>query len=239
MLKDFLKNTLQSHGIFVSRGVLRGYSAFLDISNYLGDKSLKMVLDVGANEGKISRNILDTFPKAFVHCFEPNPSTFKDLKNNLSDYEGRFATHSIGLSDKHGEGRLFLTESNKTSTFKASGNQEQLLGFHDVEIGTIDWFFEKEGLAKIDFLKIDTEGMDLAVLRGARNVLSSRSIGIIEAEVTFSPANDTHVTFFDVYELLKENFFIFGFYEQMPEYFSKKYLRRVNVVFVDGQYQFD
>jgi hypothetical protein len=73
---------------------------------------------------------------------------------------------------------------------------------HAVRATTIDAFMAEEGLHDIDLLKIDTEGFDLAVLRGARDALARRAIKAIQFE--FIPADIAmHVTMRDVFDALE------------------------------------
>ena len=73
---------------------------------------------------------------------------------------------------------------------------------HEVCVTTVDDYVAANGIARIDLLKIDTEGFDLAVLRGARAALARRIIGAIHFE--FIPANIArHVTMRDVFEALE------------------------------------
>ena len=58
---------------------------------------------------------------------------------------------------------------------------------HPVECTTLDAFIAEHGIGPIAFLKIDTEGFDLSVLRGARNALATKQIAAIQFE--FIPAN--------------------------------------------------
>lgn len=58
---------------------------------------------------------------------------------------------------------------------------------HSVTCTTLDAFMEANGIERIDLLKIDTEGFDLAVLKGASHALDAGRIGTIQFE--FIPAN--------------------------------------------------
>ena len=58
---------------------------------------------------------------------------------------------------------------------------------HEVECTTLDRFMKDAGIEMIDLLKIDTEGHDLSVLKGARQALHDRRIRMIQFE--FIPAN--------------------------------------------------
>jgi len=70
-----------------------------------------------------------------------------------------------------------------------------------VQVRTIDRFCETEKIQRIDFLKIDVEGHELSVLRGAERMLTSGAISMIQFE--FGPANIYSRTYFyDFWSLL-------------------------------------
>jgi polynucleotide 5'-kinase involved in rRNA processing len=74
---------------------------------------------------------------------------------------------------------------------------------YEVEIVTIDEVIEKEKIVRIDFLKIDTEGHELAVLEGASNALKAGIIRCIQFE--FNEMNVVSRTFFkDFKNILKD-----------------------------------
>lgn len=83
-----------------------------------------------------------------------------------------------------------------------------------VQIRTLDEIGAEEGIETIDLLKIDTEGYDLEVLRGAQGFLQREGLRFVYAEVGFDPANKRHVTLVDMLRfLLPLEFGLFGLYE--------------------------
>ncbi len=83
---------------------------------------------------------------------------------------------------------------------------------HDVKITTIDAFVEENKIDKIDLLKIDTEGNELNVLKGAQKTLKDNLIDVIHFE--FNEMNIISKTFFkDFYDILEN----FTFYGMLPD----------------------
>lgn len=78
----------------------------------------------------------------------------------------------------------------------------------EVEITTLDRVCELEGIEQIDFLKIDVQGADLAVLQGATGVLD-RGVLAIQTEVEFSPLYHNQPLFADVDTYLRQQGFTF------------------------------
>jgi FkbM family methyltransferase len=106
-----------------------------------------------------------------------------------------------------------------------------------VAINTLDEMARQLGVACIDYLKIDTEGQDLAVLEGATRLLSAGAVAIIEVEAGMHRGNTVHVpaSAFDSC-LERFGYRLFGAYEQTLEWpTADAHLRRANLVFVSAE----
>ncbi len=83
-----------------------------------------------------------------------------------------------------------------------------------VVLDTIDQFGLENNIEHIEILKIDTEGHDLEVLKGASAYFASCKILSVYVEVTFAIENSRNSLFYPIDEFLKGNGFIFaGLYE--------------------------
>jgi len=104
----------------------------------------------------------------------------------------------------------------------------------DVNIVTLDDYCRAKSIGKVNYLKIDTEGGDLEVLRGGEGMLQEQRIDFVEVEAGMNADNKRHVPF----EILKDylesrGYPLFGVYEQVPEWPTKEpHLRRTNPVFI-------
>ncbi|MGL4364836.1 MAG: FkbM family methyltransferase, partial [Bacteroidales bacterium] len=194
--KLFAKKSLYNFHLKLYRIALRG----LGINNYntwytqgeyfflekiLPKYKPNTVFDVGANVGHYTTSLLKVIPNANVYCFEPNPNTYRSLENALKK-QSRVKTFPIGLSSTPGTFTLYDTPQASTAAslhkevFYSQKNDDVLE--HQVECSTIDIIADCEQVEKIDFLKIDTEGNELAVLRGAKQVLETDRVSIIHFE---------------------------------------------------------
>ena len=124
---------------------------------------MKMVFDVGA---RTDTDYLTIHPKAEFHLFEPNPAFFEELAKKVID-KTNVATSRCGLGDKKG----LIMYNDMLQAFE--GGAQTLKGFMGLPIITLDWYVEKIGVERIDFLKIDTEGYDLNVLKGGTKILKN------------------------------------------------------------------
>lgn len=123
-------------------------------------------LDVGANVGNHSIYALKYLGAQRVIAIEPNPDAYNILRVNiaLNDLSGRFAHHPVGLSDKEGRAGMIRYQDNLGGTTldesDTSGGLRVVTG--DSVVGD----------EAISFIKIDAEGMEMAVLRGLEQTVT-------------------------------------------------------------------
>jgi len=145
-----------------------------------------VIFDVGANICSQSSSLLDCFPKATIYAFEPHPKNFALLTERVPS--SNVKKHNIALGEKSGIITLYdradCDGSAHASVYEAviSDIHKQEIVAFDVPIKTLDEVAENEGIKYIDYLKIDTEGNELAVLKGASKLLAEGNIGNIHFE---------------------------------------------------------
>ena len=122
-------------------------------------KDNAVVIDAGANAGVFSIFAAVKHPNATIYAFEPTPTTFEALKENTKDYPN-IKVFNHGLGDKNETASIIVAE--------ICGGNHVGEGGIPIEIKTID------GLGiKPDFIKIDTEGYEAPVLRGAAETIKN------------------------------------------------------------------
>ena len=164
-----------------------------------------VLLDVGANNGAYARFMHRVCPAARIYAFEPHPRTFATLQARTAEISG-ITPVNMAVSEAAGHLKLYDFAADDGSTQASlDAGAVQLFGgetvAHEVAVTTIDGFMAEHGIAEIALLKIDTEGFDLAVLKGARAALAAHAIKAIQFE--FIPADIAmHVTMRDFFEVL-------------------------------------
>jgi hypothetical protein len=74
---------------------------------------------------------------------------------------------------------------------------------------TADHFFRSQDFERIDFLKLDTQGTELEILKGAREYLSDGKIAVVKTEVSFQPVYRGQCTFSEIDRFMKDHGFLF------------------------------
>ena len=145
----------------------------------LGESS-PVILDVGANRGEYTDALLRRFPSAKCFLFEPSPETFALLTTRITG--SNIVLLNFGLADSYGKATLYKSDPHSRigSLSKLPISKEEFQ--EDIELRRLDDAFLQFGVTHIDLLKIDVEGHELAVLRGARNLLEKRLIRSIQFE---------------------------------------------------------
>jgi FkbM family methyltransferase len=149
-------------------------------------------------------------PYAAIHCFEPYEEAYRKLCN-LASRHPRVKTTQCALGQAVGTQTLWTNAASVTNSLlpnspAASQFQPPEMispkGSVTIHVSTIDRYCEQFGVDFIDLLKIDTQGYDLRVLRGAENTLSQGRIALIFVEVLFAPLYAGQNYFHEIYDFL-------------------------------------
>ena len=173
-------------------------------------KTKQIIFDVGANEGEYSNLLTMHFPDAEIYSFEPVVDTYNILNNNIRQNKN-IKCFNVGLGDRQEVVDIY-TYDTKDNNKHASVYSSVITDLHhapnDVKsftavMDTIDDFCKKEEMSHIDFLKIDTEGHELSVLKGATSLLERGAVKLIQFE--FNEMNIVSRVFLkDFYDLLNQ-----------------------------------
>jgi FkbM family methyltransferase len=219
-------------GIRIIKKLPHGLDFLNDIRNLPWSREPSVILDVGANVGQSAIPLSLEYPNAIVHCFEPSLRNFGDLLTATLG-NPKIICHQIGVSDTKATMTLVLADDATMHHISTTPHEK---GRHEIiHTVTLDEFCHEHKLAKnVDILKIDTEGHDLSVLRGATTLFQAQTIGVVYCEVSMNTSNTFHVQFDRVNEFMKAHgYVLLGVYEQVTENIHRKpYLRRANVAFV-------
>jgi FkbM family methyltransferase len=170
-----------------------------------------MVFDVGANKGQFASSVLNILgSETNMHCFEPSLKIYDILRKNL---EGtNVVCVPMGLSDEPTQRTLY---SDPLYPGLSSVYQRRLDHYkfaltdkEDIQLTTLDQYCETNNIQAIDFLKMDVEGHEMQVLRGASNMISNGKIRFIQFEFGGTDI-DSKTYFQDFWYFLNERYTIY------------------------------
>lgn len=146
----------------------------------------EVFIDVGANVGNWSSRFLRTMKKDGAgFLVEPNPAALRPLHALKDKYVSQVHLVEMAASSREGFDRFYaLPEAGETSSF-FSDFSEGLAEEIEVETTTVDKIMEKNSIEYCDFLKIDVEGFDLEVLRGASDGIRNCRFGVVQFEYNY------------------------------------------------------
>lgn len=176
-----------------------------------------VVLDVGARGGFEKHwNVL--FEQVTLIGFEPDVKECRRLnkleKSNTRKY------YPLALFDSTGKRKFNLVVNLPQASSFYRFNTKLMSRFYDVvkfanqkrifvNTSTLDSFIEREGIAIVDFLKLDVEGCEYDVLKRARKTLKNSILGL-KVEVEFSHVFDNNKLFAEIDQFLRSmNFKLF------------------------------
>ncbi len=137
-----------------------------------------VIFDVGANVGEWSLLVNDLRQETSVYSFEPIKKTYEEM--SAKSFNDNVKLYNLALGSKIGKMDFFVSND---STLSSGYNREFDGGkIEEVFIDTVDNFCTEQNIKKIDFLKIDVEGAEMNVLKGADNMIANHKIGTIQFE---------------------------------------------------------
>jgi FkbM family methyltransferase len=172
---------------------------------------LRTVIDVGANRGQFSLYALARFPSATITTYEPLPRAVEHMKR-LFNGEHRVQVVPYALGEEEGEVVMHLSAREDSSSLLPVGERQASIfpgtdevGTTRAQVRTLDMEFVDRELVRPALLKIDVQGFELSVLRGAQRTLASFDQILVEA--SFAELYEGQALFPDIHRYLEERGF--------------------------------
>lgn len=192
-------------GILLGKGAGTGWALDAEIQGALSmiRSETPVLFDVGANVGEWTKRLRESYQNSEVYLFEPQPACLEEL-HTLHLERACIIPHAASSSG--GERLQLFTprEGAGTASLHERGDsyfQSDTYSSIDVTTVTIDEVVAEHRVERIDFMKIDVEGHELAVLQGAQKTLESHMVKALSFE--FGSGNINSRTFFrDFWDML-------------------------------------
>jgi FkbM family methyltransferase len=171
--------------------------------------NIDTLIDVGGNIGQFRDFIRwEVGFAGQIHSFEPVPELYDQLARKAQG-DGRWSVHNLALGSEVGALKLNVMVGSDFSSFlkplgtggRAQRQKNVVAREVEVKVSTLDREFGDLLRGRRAFLKLDTQGFDLEVIRGAKRVL--RDIPCLQTEISFMPLYDKMPGYNEAIEELK------------------------------------
>lgn len=146
---------------------------------------VQFFVDVGANVGEYSSSLLartDSSCKGLA--YEPSPVAFALLQSRLAAMiDQRLSIFQLAMGEREGVADFHMEADAGETSSLVTHHSKPDAQVVQVQITTLDTVMKRVGdFQRIDLLKIDTEGFDLRVLKGASELLRNHRVAVIQFE---------------------------------------------------------
>jgi FkbM family methyltransferase len=191
-----------------------GVELLHDARILMGAVTEPVLFDVGANIGQTTRAMLAAFRSPQIRAFEPSPATFEVLRRAVGNKPG-VTVEPLAMGDAQGVLPFHVTQDYSVNDSLLTPIWNERDAVVEVRVETIDTYCHSHGIESISLLKIDAQGYDLHVLKGARRMLDDRRIRLYSCEANFEHMYERQATLRDLLAFADEvGYKLVGFYEQ-------------------------
>jgi FkbM family methyltransferase len=204
---------------------------FYDCTKRLPNFAMTVAFDVGANTGQTTEGILGHYPDARIYAFEPVSATFAVFNERVRGHRN-VIPNRLALGSQCTTGTVTATGTSVRNSLTTRAGTAQA-PIESVELLTGDVYCERHQIEHITYLKVDTEGSDLEVVKGFHRMIGAQRIDLIQVEAGMNPLNRHHVDFAAFRGYLEAcNYCLFGIYDQVRETRGRPMLRKCSPVFI-------
>lgn len=145
-----------------------------------------VIVEAGAHSGKDTVSLCKLWPSGTIYAFEPIPIVFKQLVERTKECTNVYC-YPLALSSSNGTALLYVSEqctqaSSLLEPYRCLEEHPERI-FEPIEVSTItlDAWAQQENITHVDFLWLDLQGAELAVLRASPRIVST--VSVIHTEV--------------------------------------------------------
>ena len=220
--------------------IIRYYWHEPNILKSLKKLNINYIFDVGSHRGESIDYFIKLKDLKKIQSFEPQKDIFLVLKKKYKN-NNKVILNQIALSQNENYKDFYINDLSSTSSFsrlnkkslwlkiknKILNKKNPIINKIKIRSLTIDKFIKQKKIKKIDLLKIDTEGHELEVLKGALKTIKEQKVKFILIELHFSKMYQNYSKKKIESFLAKNNFFLL------------KKFKFPFLTFVDNLYKFE
>ncbi len=204
-LREWLNAVIRRAGYVLERFEPQR-DALLHQKTLLGGRTDAVIFDVGAHTGQSVKRYRHIMPHARIYSFEPFAPSFEKLRDRYAG-DPRVTPRQVALGARDGRAELHVNAFTQTnSLLPAATDVGQWSPDHyyktverrEVDITTVDQLMREYDIAVLDILKMDTQGTEIDVLRGAVDALAAGRIRLVYSEVEFVHLYENQALFHDM-----------------------------------------
>ena len=189
-------------------------------AGWLRQSGINTVIDVGAYTGSFSFAVRSILPEAQIYAFEPLPDNFALLHHKFRR-DGNFKAFNIAVGSQSGKTTFYSNEFAASSSVLPMSREHQVAFPHtsqvteiSVPVKRLDDLKTQMGLRSKVLMKIDVQGYDFEVLKGARELLPQVDYVIVEIGVQL--LYEQQASFEDIYAFMQSVGFVYaGDFDQL------------------------
>ena len=178
------------------------FDTYSSSTRFLDPQAKLTFIDVGAHTGVMVHRALCEFPHARLFAFEPSPTPRTQLSREFQN-DPRVTILPFACASTSGTATFNITRNTQCSSLLSPsalgshfyGDSYDIVDRIEVRKITLDDWARENDITQIDFLKVDAQGHDLEVLRGAQTLLTNRAVKAINVEAMFVPEYEGCATF--------------------------------------------
>jgi FkbM family methyltransferase len=182
-------------------------------------KNIGTVIDIGAHRGETINFLIKNFKYNNIYAFEPNAESYNILKKEIGSFNKDKNIYIINKGVGIKNEKKFLIEStdsasatycNLKSNSKYLKKKKFFFKYKKLKkqktcLLTLEKFFKEKKLKSVNYLKIDTEGYELNVIKGLGKYI--KKIRLIHFEHHYDDMYIKNYTFRDIHSCLSKNNF--------------------------------
>lgn len=175
--------------------------------------SRDVVFDVGANDGRTILRLQEPLSGPRIFAFEPVAAAYRTLVRRTAHLPN-VRPLPVALGAVRSRRQIYVGEIDALSSF-SPGWSPACAGTELVDVTTVDEVMDEHGIDCIHFLKIDTEGSELDVLRGADRALRASRVLLLQVEVGVGQIEKDFLALEQARcYLAARGYFLYGIYNQ-------------------------